>query len=319
MNAHAISLRLNDVMDAVLDELQHFEDGPWYGDQALAVADALAKAEFDNELLHTVGEAVGDVDNHNRTTAYASTAYRGVSALHAIANCAATLNYPDGAPLLSDVSGAKIETVAGAPKAYEVIEAVAIEIAEDCSASRESADYRNQAIAMYQRDADVADAQGTVWFPVMSGQTGVTQATLSEPASARSWTLEAAQDAAQVAAHPEDIADEEVIAAADGGVARDLIVKAVGAVILGQGQLPVQTGKEAFFEDALTVCWNLLEDRSILTDGDAEEVEEYERECSIAAKRLLEAARNLAAMLTAYAALTQAFEGTDDGDASSSG
>ena len=50
---------LNEVMDVILDELDHFEDGPWYGDRALAVADGLARAEFDNEALRAVGEAIG--------------------------------------------------------------------------------------------------------------------------------------------------------------------------------------------------------------------------------------------------------------------
>ena len=302
-------MHLKQVMDAVLGELWHFEDGPWYGDEALAVVDALAKVEFDNEALRAVGETIGDVDNYNRTTACAYAAHRAVAAVYAVADCAAIGNYPDGAPLLSHVSGAEeIETATGAQKAYEVIKAVAIEVAEDCSASRESADYRHQAIAMYQRDADVGDAEGTVWFPVMSGWTGVTRATLSAGASAKNWTLEAAQDAAQIAAHPEDVADEEVIEAAEGGVSKDLIVLAVNAVILGQGQLPVQRAKDAFFEDALTVCSDLVEERGILTDGDEEEIEEYERECNVAAKRLLDAGRNLAAKLTAYAALTQTFE-----------
>lgn len=303
-------VRLNKVMDVILDELDHFEDGPWYGDRSLAVADGLARAEFDNEALRAVGEAIGDVDNHNRTTAYASAAHRTVAALHAIVDCAATVNYPDDAPLLSDVSGSEgMETASGAPKAYEIIEAVAIEIAEDCFASLESADYRNQAIGMYQRDADVGDAQGTVWLPFMSGQTGVTQATLSKPLSAKDWTLEAAQDAAQIAAHPEDVADEEVIAAAKGGIAKELIVRVVAAVILGQGQLPVQQRKEAFFEDALIVCSDLAEDGEVLTHGDEEEIQDYERECNDAIKRLLETGRSLAAAITAYAALSEALEG----------
>ena len=302
-------MQLKKVMDAVLGELRDFEDGPWHGDQALAIADALAKVEFDNEALRAVGEAIGDVDNYNQTTACAYAAHRAVAAVYAIADCAAIGHFPDGAPMLSQVSGAdEIERATGAPKAYEVIEAVAIEIAEDCSASRESADYRHQAIAMHQRDAEVGDADGTVWFPVMSGQTGVTRATLSAGASATKWSLKAAQDAAQIAAHPEDVADEEVIEAAEGGVSKDLIVLAVKAVILGQGQRPVERAKEAFFDDALGVCWDLVEDRGILTSGDEEEIEEYERECDVAAKRLLEAGRNLAAKLTAYAALTRAFE-----------
>ena len=88
--------------------------------------------------------------------------------------------------------------------------------------------------------------EGTVWFPIMSGWTGVTRATLLKPVSAKDWVSEAAQDAAQVAAHPEDVADEEVIAAAaNGGVAKELIVQAVAAVILGQGQIPLQPGADA--------------------------------------------------------------------------
>ena len=235
------------MIDVILDELDHFEDGPWYGDRALAVADGLARAEFDNEALRAVGEAIGDVDNHNRMTAYASAAHRTVAALHTIVDDAATVNYPDDAPLLSDESGSEgMETASGAPKAYEIIKAVAIEVAEDCSASLESAYYHNQAIGMYQRDADVTDAEGTVWFPIMSGWTGVTRATLLKPVSAKDWVSEAAQDAAQVAAHPEDVADEEVIAAAaNGGVAKELIVQAVAAVILGQGQIPLQPGADA--------------------------------------------------------------------------
>ena len=281
------------------------------GDRALAVADGLARAEFDNEALRAVGEAIGDVDNHNRTTAYASAAHRTVAALHAIVDCAATVNYPDDAPLLSDVSGSEgMETASGGPKAYEIIEAVVIEIAEDCFASLESVDYRNQAIGMYQRDADVGDAQGTVWLPFMSGQTGVTRATSSKPLSAKDWVSEAAQDAAQIAAHPEDVADEEVIAdAAKGGVAKELIVQVVAAVILGQGQIPLQQLKEAFFEDALIVCSDLAEDAEILTHGDKEEIQDYERECNDAVKRLLETGRNLAAGITAYAALSEALEG----------
>ena len=183
-----------------------------------------------------------------------------------------------------------------------------IEIAEDCSASLENADYRNQAIGMHQRDADVGDAQGTVWFPIMSGRTGVTRATLSKPVSAKDWTLEAARDAARVATHPEYVVDEELTAAAKGGVAKGLIIRAVAAVILGQGWLPVQRRRDAFFDDALVVCANLAEDSAVLVHGDADEVREYRRECDDAAKRLLETARGLAAVLTAYAALVHALE-----------
>ena len=251
------------------------------------------------------------MDNYNRMTAYASTAHRTVAALHAIVDGAATVNYPDDAPLLSDVCGSEgMETASGAPKAYEIIEAVATEIAEDCSASLESAYYHNQAIGMYQRDTDVADAEGTVWVPIMSGWTGVTSATLLKPVSAKEWVSEAAQDAAQVAAHPEDVADEEmIVAAAKGGVAKELIVRAVAAVILGQGQIPLQQRKEAFFEDALIVCSDLAEDGEVLTHGDEEEIQDYERECNDAIKRLLEMGRSLAAGITAYAALSEALEG----------
>ena len=300
---------LNEAMDAVLDELRPFEDGPWHGDNALDAADGLASAEFDSEVLRSVGEAIGDVDNHNRTTAYASAAHRTVAALHAILDCAATVSYPDGAPLLSDVSGTEgMETAGGAATAYEIIEAVVIEVAEDCSASLENSDYRNQAIGMHERDADVGDAQGTVWFPIMSGRIGVTRATLSKPASAKDWTLEAARDAARIATHPEYVADEELTAAAKGGVAKNLIVRAVAAVILGQGRLPVQRRRDAFFEDAIVVCADLADDAAVLVHGDADEIREYERECDGAVKRLLETARGLAAALTAYAALTDALE-----------
>ena len=87
------------VIDAVLGEVGHFEDGAWYGDRALAVADVLAKAEYDNEILRAVGEEIGDVDNHNRATAYAGTARRVAAALHELVYSAAAIIYPDGAPL----------------------------------------------------------------------------------------------------------------------------------------------------------------------------------------------------------------------------
>ena len=267
-------MRLNTVMHAVLDELRDFDYGAWYGDRALAVADALAKTEFDHKILRQVGAAIGDVDNHNRTTAYASTARRATAAMHWIAECAATTNYPEGAPVLSDVSGDDgLETTKAARTAYDFIEAVAVEVAEDCSASAEIAYHREQAIGMYQRDEPVADAEGTVWLPIMAGRTGVTRTTLAAIASARDWTLEFAQNAAGIGAHPEHVADEEVIEAAQGSIAGDLIARAVVAVILGQGSPSVERCKVAFFEKALDACSDLVEDGA----ADWAEVGDYER------------------------------------------
>ena len=306
VNRETVSLRLNTVMHAVVDELGEFAYGPWYRDRALAVADALAKTEFDSEILREVGEAIGDVDNYNRTTAYASAARRATAAMHWIANHAATTNYPQGAPVLSDVSGdTGLEKTKGAPLAYATIEAVVIDVAEDCSASAEIAYHREQAIGMYQRDAGVADAEGTVWLPIMAGQTGVTRTTLAAVPSARDWTLEFAQDAARIAAHPEHVADEELIEAAQGGIAVDLITRAVVAVIRGQGSPPVERCRAALFEDVLDACSELAEDAT----SDPAKVGDYERNCLDAAKRVLECGRELAAMLTAYAALSNAFEG----------
>lgn len=305
VNRQAISLHLEKVVNALLDILRDFECGPWYGDQALAVADALAKSEFGSEILRDVGMAIGDVDNYNWATAYASTARRATAAMHSIADNAATINFPKGAPVLSDVSGDDaIETATGAKMAYAIIEDVAIEVAEDCSASAETAYFREQAIGMYERDASIADADGTVWLPIMAGRTGVTHTTLTAVPSARDWTLEFAQDAAGIAAHPEQVADEEVIEAAQGGIAGDLIAGAVVAVILGQGTSPVERCRIAFFEDAMDACSDLVEDVA----SEPAEIVDYERACSDAAKRLLESARNLAAMLTAYAALSNALE-----------
>ena len=175
MNVKEIVQRTQAAVDAVLNEINHLEDIVWLGDPALCAADALAKAEYENDRLRALGEAIGDVDNHNRTTAYAATARRVVAAMHTLVDGAANIFYPDGAPLLSDASGdERIEKADGAQAIYALIEMVVQEVSEDVWASWETADHREQGIRMYERDTGVADADGKVWVPIKRGEARIT-------------------------------------------------------------------------------------------------------------------------------------------------
>ena len=297
---------MQSVVDALVSEVGHLEDANWHEDQALCAADALAKAEYENDNLRALGEKIGDVDNHNRATAYASSARRVAAAMHHLVAGAATTDYPDGGSLLAEASGdERIETADGATAIYALIELVVQEVAEDARVSRETADQREQSIGMYQRDANLADADGTVWIPIMAGQAGVTRETLTTEPSAKEWAMEFATDVASIASSPEDYADEDDIAAMQGAITKDVVCEAIASVVLGQGSIPLQPLKEAFFDDALTQCEELIGESAFYTDED--DLREYEEQCSNAAKRLLKTGREFAAALTAYAALLQAF------------
>lgn len=183
MSGEVIARRTVALMDVVECELARFEDRDWASDGALGAADALADAEYGNRLLRAIGEESGNVDAYNRTTAVASSARRATAAMHRIVRDSSSV-VGSGDPLLSQFYGdAALEDATDAQIAYKLIDSLFDEVIEDASSSLEVADQRLEAIGQFERDSSVADEDGTVWFPFLSGRIGITRATLTaEPA-----------------------------------------------------------------------------------------------------------------------------------------
>ncbi|MDE0039340.1 MAG: hypothetical protein OXU77_17560 [Gammaproteobacteria bacterium] len=303
--AEVIARRTQALMNAVELELSEFEEGGWWGERALDAADALAKAEHDSELLRRIGEETGDVDGHNRITAAASTARRTTRAMLDIVNEASIVLGDSSIPLLAAYSGDKeLEAAAGARTAYMLIDAMFEQLIEDADSSFETAGRREEAIGLYERDRNVADKAGTVWFAAPAGRIGVTRETLTAEPSARGWGLEFAADLAGIAAHVEGIAEEEELARLRAPMTSQVVSSTVSSIILAQGTVPLERWREAFFEDALGHCY-------ILTGSDnygREDLADYGGECDEALQHLLDTGREFAAGVTAYAALVHALE-----------
>ena len=304
MSGEVIARRTVALMDVVEHELARFEDRDWASDGALGAADALADAEYGNKLLRTIGEEIGAVDSYNRTTALASSARRVTAAMHRIVRDSSSV-VGSGNPLLSQFYGdAVLEDAADAQIAYKLIDSLFDEVIEDASSSLEVADQRLEAIGQFERDNSVADEDGTVWFPAVSGRIGITWATLTAEPSARNWAMEFATDIAQVAVNLEGVASEEELAGLRRPISGRVISSTVSSIILAQGNGPLENWHVAFFEDALTGCYAVTEQER--SDCDQEDLADYEADCSDALKHLLDKARDFAAGITAYAALASA-------------
>ncbi len=304
LSGEVMARRTEALMSAVGLELGQFENHGWTGESALGAADALANAEYENELLRAIGEEIGDVDVHNRITASASTARRTTAAILDIVNQASTV-LGVGAALLAEFYGEeRLEAADDAKTAYRLIEALFEEVIEDADASLEAACRREDAIGLYERDKSVVDEAGTVWFPVPTGRVGVTRETLRAEPSAKDWGLEFATDLARIAGGIEGIADDEELARLRAPVTPRVVASTVSSIILGQGYGRVERWRDAFIEDALSHCY-------VLADRDRYEHEDpsdYETDCREALKHLLDTGRAFAAGVTAYAALAYALQ-----------
>ncbi len=304
MTVEVIARCTEALMGTVENELGEFENHGWTGDSALGAADALANAEYEDELLRAIGEEIGDVDVHSRITASASTARRTTAAILDIVNQASVV-LGSGDPLLAMFSGdERLETAEDGKTAQGLIEALFEEVIEDADASLETAWQREDAIGLYERDKSVVDEAGTVWFPAPAGRVGITRETLTAEPSARGWGLEFATDLAGIAWYVEGIADDEELARLRAPVTGRVVASTVSSIILTLGAGQVERWRDAFFEDALSRCYEF-------TDRDHYEHEDrsdYETDCREALKHLLDTGRDFAAGVTAYAALAYALQ-----------
>ena len=282
LSGEVIARRTEALMSTVELELGEFENYGWTGESALGVADALANAEYESELLRTIGEEIDDADVHNRITASASTARRTTAAILDIVNKASVV-LGSGDPLLAHFAGdERLEAAEGAKTAYGLIEALFEGVIDDADASLEAAYQREEAIGMYERDKSLVDEAGTVWLPAPAGRVGITRETLTAEPSAKGWALEFATDLAGIAWYVEGVADAEELARPRAPVTSRVVASTVSSIILTQGGGRVERWRDAFFEDALSHCYHL-------TDRDHYEHEDpsdYETDCREAVKHL---------------------------------
>ena len=276
------------VKDVLEPLLRPYEEN-WLIEGALDLADSLARKEYEDEYLHNLGEELGDVDNNNLNTAYASTARRTTEALCAILETVKNFSGAGLPPLISEKSNdPALESLDGIQEVYELIADVLEEVFDDGLNSYETAISREKAVGENERNPSKMDENGRVL--------GFSKEYLSPEPTSKTWVTEYSKDTAQIIQGYKDFAYDKAEFLLNTVIPKEVIFSAIADFVLGQGWAVLSMRSDDFFDYAIEEADNVIE-------GEYESKAQFEEASQDAARTLLEAARSFAASITAYKAL----------------